>query len=911
MKRVSLHLMALVIIALVAVSGLADLLSRGLADGRFGLIERHASGSIVVAEIDPSSIRSVGVWPWPREVHARLIDRLREAGAAEIFLDIDFSSPSTPASDQTLADALARAQGSVVLASFRQTITTHSGSSLQLNEPLPLFKAAAWPALVNVEVSPDGLVRGYSTTPGGELPLMSAMIAGVTPPRDGFRIDFSIRDATIPRVSVSDILDGRPETLATLAGRKVMVGATALELGDRLSVPPGRVVAGPVLQVLAAESLLQDRALQPLPGFVNWLLPVFAAVLMIFGQRRMAVMARILTLFALSIGGEVAACALQAYTPLIAGTGPLHLTVAVYLFWVALDEIDVRRLIGQAAETRFKHVAMSLGDGLICLDANGRINIWNTGALQLFGFTEEEAVGQTLAQLGLFFGNTNWGPSLEAMLASERLPDALIEINGQRKNGELFPVELSLFAWSGNDGRQTGLLARDITDRRRREEHLRYLAENDTLTGLPNRNTLIAALDTHSRKRGAEREPLGLMVIGIDTVQIVNSLSGQAFGDQLLKAIAETLKTLIPDARMIARLGDDCFGAIVTGPALETRMTGTAQLLLQWFTTTPLIIGTHKETIAPRIGIAFANEDRLTAEDLLGNAHMARAEASAPGAERWIVYRRAFRDALETRVSLEADLVRAVQAREFEMFYQPQIDLATGHLAGAEALIRWNHPQRGLVSPGLFMPIVNASTVSDDVAKWVLETSCRQARVWEERGHRVRIGINLSPSLVQSGQLVQTIVRILDSSRLSPDLLELEVTEDILLADDSQALDMFSQIRRLGARVVFDDFGTGFASLSYLKRFPLDGLKIDRSFVTDLTTNAGDAAIVSSITDLAAALGMSVIAEGIEDKPTADRLAALGVPEGQGYLFGKPMPASAFEAAFALGAERASGVSAA
>jgi EAL domain-containing protein (putative c-di-GMP-specific phosphodiesterase class I) len=263
-----------------------------------------------------------------------------------------------------------------------------------------------------------------------------------------------------------------------------------------------------------------------------------------------------------------------------------------------------------------------------------------------------------------------------------------------------------------------------------------------------------------------------------------------------------------------------------------------------------------------------------------------------------VLFEDSIRRELETRLTLEAELALAAERNEFELFYQPQLHLADGRLVGAEALIRWRHPERGLVSPGEFMPVVNTSPISERIAEWVLETACTKAAAWERAGQKLRIGVNLSPSQLQSGDLASSVAQALARTGLSPTSLELEVTEDILLHDEQSALNTFLKIQALGVRLVFDDFGTGFASLSYLKKFPLDGLKIDRSFVLGLLANPDDAAIVSSTIGLSKQLGLSVIAEGIEDRATADFLVSMGCGEGQGYFFGRPMPASEFEAKF-------------
>ena len=312
----------------------------------------------------------------------------------------------------------------------------------------------------------------------------------------------------------------------------------------------------------------------------------------------------------------------------------------------------------------------------------------------------------------------------------------------------------------------------------------------------------------------------------------------------------------------------------------------------------PLIASNRQHRVRVSIGAAVFPGDGQTADELLSNSHMALSRAKATKRGGHVLFEDSIRRELETRLTLEAELALAAERNEFELFYQPQLHLADGRPIGAEALIRWRHPVRGLVSPGEFMPVVNTSPISERIAEWVLETACAQAAAWERAGQALRIGVNLSPSQFTSGDLASSVAQTLARTGLNPTSLELEVTEDILLHDEQGALNTFLKIQELGVRIVFDDFGTGFASLSYLKKFPLDGLKIDRSFVLGLLTNPDDAAIVSSTIGLSKQLGLSVIAEGIENRATADFLVSMGCEEGQGYFFGRPMPANEFEAKF-------------
>jgi predicted signal transduction protein with EAL and GGDEF domain len=298
------------------------------------------------------------------------------------------------------------------------------------------------------------------------------------------------------------------------------------------------------------------------------------------------------------------------------------------------------------------------------------------------------------------------------------------------------------------------------------------------------------------------------------------------------------------------------------------------------------------------IGVALSPHHGTTAEELLSNANLALHRAKAEGRGRYVFFDQRIRDELETRLVLEAELKLASQRHEFELFYQPKVDMRDGKIVGAEALIRWHHPQKGLQAPGYFMPVVNNSEISSEVALWVLVSACEQGRKWHQNGHPIRLGVNLSPSMVHSGDLAAAVARVLKETRFLPSLLELEVTEDIVLSNEAQAKSTFEKIRNLGVRIAFDDFGTGFASLTHLKKFPMDVLKIDRSFVSELRHKRDDAAIVRATIGLSKEFGMEVIAEGIEDAETAAILVEMGCNEGQGYHFGKPMPASEFEKRF-------------
>ena len=903
MKHYRPHILVVIGLAIVLACGWHSPFRNALIDLRFGWQQRQASGEIVVVAIDAPSIQEIGVWPWPRRLHAELLRRLQSAGVRDIVFDVDFSAPSDPASDQAFVEALKDSGGSVVLPIFKQSdVESSDAAAVRINRPLKQFGDDAWSAVVNVAVEPDGLVRSY---PYGEkfgrefLPSMGAILAGQYNQTDGsFLVDFGIRPESVPIVSYVDVLRGDQATLAKLKDRKVIVGSTALELGDRFSIPNGRIATGPILQALAAESILQKRTLHWTSDLLTLIGLCLIVLALLFSWRRLAAGTRVATLLSIAASIEAIAVVLQAKLPLVLDTSLFHTAIVAYMAAIALDEIDFRGLLGHIAESRFQRIAMSLGDGLICTDQDLLITVWNPGATAIFGYEEAEMIGKSFDTVcadkreGAGFSIRDAaGPSL-------LLPGgSVMEFDGRRKNGEVFPVEACFSGWQGTDGFQYGAILRDISVRKREAERIKYLAEHDSLTGLANRNTLNAGLADMVHAAERAKGEVALLVIGIDGFQHINDVFGHAYGDLVLRAVSERLLTEAANASVVARLSGDEFAVATPDTALKVPVEQFAERIVGAFDT-PLLTGTRQHRVKVSVGVAAYPGGGRSAEELLSNGHLAFCRAKAIRRGSHVIFESAIRHQLEQRLTLEAELALAAERNEFELFYQPQVRLVDGSLIGAEALIRWRHLVRGLVPPEEFMPVVNSSAISERIASWVLQTACRQARAWELAGQGIRVAVNLSPSQLQSGDLAEAVAETLTATGLTPSLLELEVTEDIILQDEQRVLDTFMRIQKLGVRILFDDFGTGYASLTYLKKFPLDGLKIDRSFVFDLLADSDDAAIVGSTIGLSRQLGLTVIAEGIENRATSDLLLSMGCEEGQGYLFSCPLAVADFEKAF-------------
>ena len=902
MRRHTPHLCVLAALTLVLVGGAQDALRNFVIDSRFALLSRNASGEVAVIAIDSESLEKIGVWPWPRRLHAELVDRLNEIGVSEIAFDVDFSSPSDDSSDRAFAAALRRSNGSVILPTFKQWIADEiSGNRVHETWPLDAFRELSWPASVNVLVDSDGRVRRYPLSQPHQqetIPSLAALLAGSRYQKGkSFLIDFSIKSDTIPVISFVDVLRGEKSWLqAKLENRKVVVGATALELGDRLNVPNGRILPGVTVQALASESILQDRAIPDPSRLMGLAGALFIFLLMFATWNRYGFTGRVISAVSTSLIVEAFAFGLQANSAVALDTSLLHAAAVAYLIVGAAQELDLRELLSTIAEKRFQKVAMSVGDGLVCVDRTGLITFWNPGAEAIFGVNSSEARGQEFDRI-LAPSNKLDRPDTAALTFDlmQAGRNDIVELEWIRKDGSRTPVEARFFSWEGTTGIEYGVLLRDIAQRKRGLERIQYLAQVDVLTGLANRHTLREHLDAALMTAEAENGQVALLVLDLDKFKDVNDMLGHTGGDELLTAAAARLKMLSHGSAFVARLGGDEFAIVLEGTKAAADSAQFAEEIGEAFRSEPFEVQGRHLHVQCSIGIAVYPADTTSPEQLLSFADLALYQAKARGRGQSSFFTQEIKDALAARLSLEAELARASQNEEFELFFQPQFALADRRLIGAEALIRWRHPTRGLLSPAEFMAAVHSSALSNKVAWWVMETACGKASEWERSGNKIRVAVNLSPSQLQSAEFSDEVARVLSRTGLSSHLLELEVTEDILLNDDDRYAEMFRKIHRTGVQLSFDDFGTGYGSLSYLKKFPFDRLKIDRSFVQNLCLGTDDAAIVSSTISLGKMLGRSVIAEGIENAATVDFLAAMGCAEGQGYFFGHPVPAGEFE----------------
>jgi diguanylate cyclase (GGDEF)-like protein len=424
---------------------------------------------------------------------------------------------------------------------------------------------------------------------------------------------------------------------------------------------------------------------------------------------------------------------------------------------------------------------------------------------------------------------------------------------------------------------------------------LRHLATHDALTGLPNRVLLDDRVGQAAAHADRGSRPFALMVCGLDRFKLVNESLGRSAGDALLQEVSRRLLRLVGFVDTVARFGADEFVLLIN--AIDhiddaRHLAGRAVELLQ----EPVRIGGLDVRTSASVGIAFYPTDGATSEVLAAHAEAAMRCAKQRGRGGIQCFDGGMSSGVEERVQLESELHTAVGQRQFQLYYQPKVHTETGAVRSAEALIRWIHPQRGLIPPDSFIPLAEECGLIDSIGEWVVGEACRQARAWQDRGlSPLRVSVNLSPSQFRGSGLTETIRGALEAAKLDPQYFEVELTESAVMSDPEESIAILEQLSSMGVLVSVDDFGTGYSSMSYLRRFPIDKLKIDRVFISEIANRPEDASIVRAIVSLAHSLRLKVVAEGVETLAQLEFLRAIGCDEYQGYHFSRPLPEKEFE----------------
>ena len=524
---------------------------------------------------------------------------------------------------------------------------------------------------------------------------------------------------------------------------------------------------------------------------------------------------------------------------------------------------------------KFNSILDTAFDAIIVSNAEGNIEIFNNAAEAMFGHEAREMLGRPLASLFV-------GP-----IGSQ--PAATLEVKARRRDGLLFPAELSLSVCQLDDRSLSTALIRDITERKSFESRLAHAATHDSLTELPNRTLLLDRLQAAITDAMRDGSIVALWFFDLNGIKMVNDVMGHAAGDQLLIHVGNRMAELVGLDGTVARFGGDEFAVVIGGFGIETEVVPAIEKFLRELSRPFGLMG-REVTVTANVGIAMFPHHSRTASELLLDASAAMMFSKLAGRNQFRIFDPIMHRQSAERLTLESELRRGIERDELLLHYQPQIDVASGRIIGLEALVRWRHPQRGLVPPVMFIPIAEQTGLIGRLGEWVLRRACFDLLQLEEMGiNQVRVAVNISPRQFVGDDIVGTIETVLMESRITPSNLDLEITESTLMSDPERVIVQLERLKALGIHISLDDFGTGFSSLNYLKRFPADTLKVDRSFITDIVHDGKDEAIAMSIITLAHSMGMTVMAEGIEDRRQYERLLHLNCDMVQGYLLSPPL----------------------
>ena len=515
---------------------------------------------------------------------------------------------------------------------------------------------------------------------------------------------------------------------------------------------------------------------------------------------------------------------------------------------------------------------------IVCALGDERVLAVNDAAIQHYGYSRSEFEQLTIRSLQAFDAELPWA-------GDERVARTWKHV---RADGAL--IDLAIYSRQlVYGGRPAALLAlMDTTERRRAEARLTYMAQHDSLTGLPNRTLLRQQMDDILLRTRRNAEQVAVLVLGLDHFKAVNDTLGHGIGDQLLRGVGKRLRSMLRDDDVLARLNSDEFAIVQSGVTRPEDAAFLARRLLDAISD-PYLLDGHSVVIGASVGIAMSPGDGDESEKLLKNADLALSRAKNDSRGTFSFFEAGMDARAQARRKIETDLREAIQGDALRPYYQPLVDLSSGRITGFEALVRWPHPERGMISPAEFIPVAEETGLINALGGLMLRRACTDAAQWPDEIH---VAVNLSPLQFRLGNLLSLVTETLKQSGLPARRLELEITETLLLEKSSEVLATLHALRALGVRISMDDFGTGYSSLSYLRSFPFDKIKIDQSFVRDLAANPDAQAIVRSIISLGKGLGVTITAEGVETEAEVDCLRSEGCNEGQGFLFSRARPNS-------------------
>ncbi len=890
-RRYGWGLTALGVLALVSLlnaGGLLRPLENAASDGRARLLSREVQSDIVIVGIDAASVDDLQKWPWSRRHHAKMLDELAKTGPRRVFLDIDFSSPSNMLDDAMLDTALAKRRNfGVVLPTFFQYATS-ADSELVVRRPLERFARSTDLAGVNGKAGPDGLVREWRNywKLNGERTFSVIDPRRLLAEEQDVTIDYSIAPESFTYVSYVELMRGNVSS-DVFAGKTVFIGATALELGDMVAVPVHGQLPGIVVQALAAETVNLGAPRKLTGGQSLLLAALWALVCAVLYHKRWRRNLAVLSL-SLVVAAAVSVYAFSAHRLMVDTAAPMFIIVGLFIA-MTLRCLDAQtwRAFAYAVGMRrrdalLKSIVQSSTDCIVCIDESGVIKTANPAAARMFDCPVYELVDEPIARFITLLAGDGTGARLSALHGAVR------ECDARTHRGEVFPIEISVSRVRLNTERLYTAIVRDIRERREQQRSLQHQATHDSLTGLPNRAALLAHLE-RALAPDRSQPSIALLMLDLCRFKEVNDTLGHNVGDRVLCEVAQRFGQALGERGFIARIGGDEFTVVIDRPHSAESIALTSQALADCLRA-PIDVAGISIEVGVSIGIARFPQDASEAQTLLRHADVAMYVAKRRGAP-FEYYDSAYDENSVRKLAIGGELRSAIANNQLELHFQPQVNLRSGMVESVEALVRWFHPTQGSISPSEFIVIAESTELIRPLTEWTLRNALAHVRAWRDRGIHVRIAVNLSARLLQDTSFPARLRQLLENSGVPAASLELEITESAMMLDPARALRVIQDVDRLGVLISIDDFGTGYSSLGYLRDLPVHALKLDRSFVSGMRNNADDRIIVESTAQMAHAMRLELVAEGVETEWDAQFLATIGYDYAQGFHYSGALPA--------------------
>jgi diguanylate cyclase (GGDEF)-like protein/PAS domain S-box-containing protein len=899
-----------------------------LYDVGLKMFSRSSNQDIVIIAIDAPSIKKIGNWPWSRRTHAELIERLTAAKVRAIGLNLVFdkANPKDPQGDKKLIHAI-RNSGRVILPVFPEILSPKK--MLQALLPWPeLVTAAAGLGHVDVEMDSDGVVRSTCLQAGVKglywpsfaLALLSInepnkhrYLKGVHPNRiedcpcwqRDFRIEIPFANPTqhFKQVSYADVLTNA-KIRTQLHGKIVIVGTTASGLTQLFKTPlhqNSKLISGSEIIAYTLDVLLNNLSIQALAKSWALLLTLFLVAIpvtlytLVWPNRSLSI--------SLSFGVVtlVVSAGLLKFLHFWYAPIPVLVTLmASHILWSWYRLDFFTRLL--FSERQFAKAALhSIADAIITTSCKGFIEYMNPAAEQLTGYSSKSAQGLHLDTV-LTFAQQDYDASNDLESFTHNLTD------GQEFNtimprflvnhlGEEYAIQIKGTPIK-NHNHIIGMVftLSDLTKTLQISSKIAHMATHDPLTGLPNRILLQENIANAILSANRNGHYFAILFIDLDGFKKINDGLGHTVGDFLLKEVAIRLRTDMRQLDTAARWGGDEFVVLVNHLPSEETIAPIASKILQRLSP-PYFLAGQTLYVTPSIGISIFPKDGLTTEILLTHADAAMYRVKEEGRNNFSFYSNGLNESAKKRLIMEKEMYIALEAGHFEVFYQPQVNLQTNKIIGAEALLRWNHPQKGLIRPGKFITLAEETGLINPISAWLLNTVCAQLHVWQQTDlPTITVAINLSPRQFMQNDLYQRINQALINHQVQTGSLKVEITENLMIKDIERVTQTLLDIKALGVSIAIDDFGTGYSSLSTLKNFPIDQLKIDKSFIEQLNLDENANSLIQTIIALGHNMHMDVVAEGIETLEQLNCLKAWNCDVMQGYYFSRPLPVAAMTA---------------